>query len=346
MILAFPVAFAGYGDPEDGYPSHAEREVVLWTNAARVAPDAFTADYRSGGCSTRDFSRDELTAKEPLYVDTALTEAARYHSDDMRTNGCFQHESCDGTDTWSRIGRYYTESTWLGENIAYGYGTARSTVLSGWMCSESGHRANIMSGDYDEIGAGVAGDYMTQDFAGQGRLPEGEPPVRMAVDVDGVVYADWSDANRPVALTLVQEDGSAELALEWGEADNGVYSVEIDGDDCSPWHVEWETKGGDAGRFPEGGSWLYGDCDEDWEATAEEEDGGGDFDANPFDDEGAGDTGDDARRPRDSGDVDVVGCTSSGARPAGWAVLALAAALAGRVRGPRVPAPPPRAPAR
>ena len=55
LLLA---AVAGYGDPVDGFPSAEERALVLWTNAARVAPEAFTNDYREGGCSLRDFSME------------------------------------------------------------------------------------------------------------------------------------------------------------------------------------------------------------------------------------------------------------------------------------------------
>ena len=154
--LILLAAVVGYGDPVDGYPSAEERSLVLWTNAARVDPTEFTTDYRSGGCSTSDFSSDEKTAKEPLYIDLALTEAARYHSNDMRKNGCFQHESCDGTDTWARIESYYKDSQYLGENIAYGSTDTRYMVLSLWMCSHSGHRANIMNGDYNEMGGGVS----------------------------------------------------------------------------------------------------------------------------------------------------------------------------------------------
>jgi hypothetical protein len=42
-------ARAGYGDVgDDGLPSAAERELHLWTNAARVDPAAFKADYNAG----------------------------------------------------------------------------------------------------------------------------------------------------------------------------------------------------------------------------------------------------------------------------------------------------------
>lgn len=259
LLLASYALAAGYGVPVDGYPSVDERSLLLWTNAARVAPDAFTDEYTAGGCSTADFSEDELTPKPPLYVDLALTEVARVHSTDMKENGCFQHESCDGTDTWDRILAYYFDAnTGLGENIAEGYGTPRATVLTGWMCSHSGHRANIMSGGFNEMGPGVDDQFMTQDFAG-GELKEGSPPVRMAILEDGAYYADWGDAAAPTALSVVRDGRSTPMTLAWGVAENGIYTATGAAEDADAgthsWYVAWEGSTG-SGAFPESGAFT------------------------------------------------------------------------------------------
>jgi len=280
LLLASYAAAGTYGVPVDGFPSADERAVVLWTNAARVAPEAFTDDYSAGGCSTDVFSDDELTPKDPLYIDLDLTEVARVHSEDMVDNGCFQHESCDGTDTWTRIAQYYTDaSTALGENIAYGYGGARTTVLSGWMCSDSGHRENIMSGDFNEMGAGVDGDTMTQDFAG-GELNDGTPPVRVAILEDGTFYADWGDSAAPASLDVVRDGLATPMALEWGADDNGVYAAsDVDEDAATSthtWFVSWTTASGSSGIFPEVGSFDDdgGYSAEQVDVTGGEDDGG------------------------------------------------------------------------
>lgn len=259
LILGSVAAAGTYGVPIDGLPSADERSLLLWTNAARVAPEAFTAEYEAGGCSTADFSDDEITAKAPLYIDLDLTEVARVHSTDMAENGCFQHESCDGTDTWERIGEYYTDATSaLGENIANGYGTPRTTMLSGWMCSDAGHRGNIMSGDFNEMGPGVDGEFMTQDFAG-GTLSDGSPPVRMAIFEDGTYYADWGDSAAPVGIAIVRDGRSTFMDRVWGEDDNGIYGVtEVEQDDNvseHSWFVFWQ-RSGDSGGFPEVGAFL------------------------------------------------------------------------------------------
>jgi hypothetical protein len=60
----------------------------------------------------------------------------------------FSHERPDGTDCFSAFTRGGTR----GENIAYGYTSAKA-VMKGWMNS-SGHKANILSDSYRSIGIG------------------------------------------------------------------------------------------------------------------------------------------------------------------------------------------------
>jgi uncharacterized protein YkwD len=109
-----------------------------------------------------------------LDADSRLNEAARKHSKRMADKGCFSHE-CPGEN--SLEGRlkavdYLTGglTAWAyGENIAYGsdgQGTPRE-IVKAWMHS-SGHRANILSRTFDDVGAGFArsGDkgFYTADF--------------------------------------------------------------------------------------------------------------------------------------------------------------------------------------
>jgi uncharacterized protein (TIGR03382 family) len=325
---------SSYGVPVDGYPSAEERALVLWTNAARVAPEEFVRDYKQAyhPCTLDDFEASERSPKNPLYIDLALTEVARFHSKDMAENGCFQHESCDGTDTWSRIGRYYDESSYLGENIAMGTSDPYYAVFQMWMCSD-GHRANIMNGDYNEMGGGIRGSYMTQDFAA-GTLREGAPPVRVAAEASGMFYADWADAERPERLELVVDGKSTAFDLEHGESDRGVYVADpsLDGT-CLPWRVDWETGGGDAGSFPASGSFLH-NCDDEY--TTEGSGGAGDDGGGGFfgfgiggGDGGPGDHDDD---DDDDDGLRLRGCASLGRGAPGFAAVLAAALSASRRR--------------
>lgn len=316
MLLLVSQVLAGYGDSQDGYPSRDERWLHLWTNAARVAPEEFVSDYAVGGCSLDVFSADEKTPKAPLYLDYALTEVAREHSEDMATHGCFQHESCDGTDTWTRIGNYYTEGQALGENIAMGSGIdGRYAVLSMWMCSESGHRANIMSGDFNELGVGAAsgsdGNYFTQDFAG-GQLNEGNPPVRMASDdgSDGF-YADWGDSAAPVRMDLVVAGKKTAMKLVNGTEKLGIwYAKGSLSEACNAWWISWETQSGDTGTFPENGAYQLGDCSGDWVASK-----------SGVPNVGGGDDSGVSADPND--DIHLTGCNTAPATVPYWGLFGL-----------------------
>jgi uncharacterized protein YkwD len=94
--------------------------------------------------------------------DRKLQRASQNHNDYMQKHRCFSHQ-CSGepslTGRLQRVG-WLTGglNAWTyGENIAWGsgrYGTPRSLV-NAWMNS-SGHRANILSSRFDEIGVGYS----------------------------------------------------------------------------------------------------------------------------------------------------------------------------------------------
>lgn len=321
-LMATAALAASYGEiDEDGYPSYLDRDLHMWTNVVRVAPQLFEDEYNSGGCSYTDFEDSEQEPHAPLYYDRNLNVAAVYHSDDMYESGNFSHDSSDGTSFAERVARYYSDSGYVGENIAYGYGTGFNAVFVGWMCS-SGHRANIM-GDYNELGTGVVSDYMTQDF-GAGTV-DTDSPVAMGLHApelpsDEVSFlVDWQDADAPATLEIILNGAPVEVELEWGTTRQGVYSgvadvSEVQG--CSEYYVRWATDGGRSGTFPETGSYTFGDCD----------DGGWipdqmcvlGVDCASLEEMGKG--------------IELIGCATSG-RAAGWAgALAGAALIAGRKR--------------
>lgn len=106
--------------------------------------------------------------------DSRLNEAARRHSKRMADTGCFSHQCSGESGIESRLRSVgYLVSgltTWAyGENIAYGSdgkGTPRE-IVKAWMHS-SGHRANILSRTFGDVGVGFARSggrgYYTADF--------------------------------------------------------------------------------------------------------------------------------------------------------------------------------------
>lgn len=259
LVFSVGVASAGYADAFDGLPSHEERETFLWTNAVRIDPSAFEADYP---CSFSSFSSSEQQPKSLLWFDEGLAEAANYHSTDMDEDGYFDHDSNDGTSWDDRIYSYYDGST-IGENIAWGYRSPFSAVIEGWMCS-SGHRSNIMSAGYDELGTGVSGDYWTQDF-GNGDAPDRvmamglhlpEDPggeVSLAVDLEVPTPVD--------AIYAVLDGDRVDLQLELGTDTLGLWtaSASVSSGDCHVYYFVAES-GPLVETWPEDGSYGFGPC--------------------------------------------------------------------------------------
>jgi uncharacterized protein YkwD len=84
----------------------------------------------------------------------------------MVDNGYFSHTSPTYGSPFQMIRAFGLSYRTAGENIAYGYTTPQA-VVNGWMNS-SGHRANILSSSYTQIGVGYVsqGNYWTQLFLG------------------------------------------------------------------------------------------------------------------------------------------------------------------------------------
>ena len=95
----------------------------------------------------------------PLKASKPLGAAADAHSRAMGTHGFFDHDSRDGTEFWQRVRRFYGPSgyrSWsVGENLLWSSGSldAKSAVKM-WMGS-AGHRKNILTARWREIGLGA-----------------------------------------------------------------------------------------------------------------------------------------------------------------------------------------------
>ena len=107
----------------------------------------------------------------PLIWDPELCRMARLHSEDMVRRGFFDHSTPEGHRLKDRahaagIAHFHV----LGENIAYnqGFDDPGAFTVGRWMQS-SGHRANILSPEFQQsaIGVFIAPDgtiYLTQEF--------------------------------------------------------------------------------------------------------------------------------------------------------------------------------------
>jgi len=125
LAAASPVSAAGM----------STAEIVSRTNAAR-ADDGLPA----------------------LSIDQRLTRAAQAKANDMIARDYFSHTDPDGARPWRWMSQADYPYLKAGENLAIDFANAAETVTA-WLAS-TGHRKNILSPVFTNIGIGVAtGDY-------------------------------------------------------------------------------------------------------------------------------------------------------------------------------------------
>ncbi len=90
----------------------------------------------------------------PLIRNPILDAAARMKAEDMATRGYFAHYSPDGISPWHWFSEAGYGFVHAGENLAVHF-TDSKAVVDAWMDSPT-HRANIVNGNYREIGVGTA----------------------------------------------------------------------------------------------------------------------------------------------------------------------------------------------
>ena len=106
----------------------------------------------------------------PLALNLQLSTMARSKSQDMIDKGYFSHQSPTYGSPFDMMKSFGFTYMSAGENIAEGQSTAIE-IMTSWMNSP-GHKANILSNNYSEIGVGLAIKtdgtcYWTQDFIGR-----------------------------------------------------------------------------------------------------------------------------------------------------------------------------------
>lgn len=133
--------------------------------SARVTPDPSTrpaeapvlaGDTASESVVVRTNAERRKLGLPVLARSSRLMRAAQIQADQMAAALTMAHDlpraRYPGTDDrFAAVGYSYRAS---GENVAAGYPSA-AAVVSGWMTSP-GHRANITSNNFTEMGAGVA----------------------------------------------------------------------------------------------------------------------------------------------------------------------------------------------
>jgi hypothetical protein len=280
------------GAPVGGYPSLFERRVIVYTNAVRMAPQQYRDKYMAGSVPDPHSILQTYTAVEPLYYEPELNVSARVHAEDMGTNGCFQHDSCDGTAWSDRIRSYDPQARTIGENIGAGYTSAKIFVdglvcdASGGQCaqdktSQAGHRTNIMSASFGVTGTGYAPDtkstwryYWVQDFASSDSA-SGPPIVAGCHDflTAGKTsfllnYRDTGNQS-PASVQVVIDGVAYTMTLDLGTPAAGTYRLDVSkAASCRQYYFQAVTASGQSWRYPGPGTFLTdgeGSCSGDYQ---------------------------------------------------------------------------------
>ncbi|HEY2091749.1 MAG TPA: CAP domain-containing protein [Thermoanaerobaculia bacterium] len=101
----------------------------------------------------------------PLRFDPRLMLAADDRMHDMEDLQYWSHDAPDGRTPFVWLKPHGYEFRFAGENLATGFETTE-VLVQGWMESP-GHRANIMSPDYDDVGIAVIDGSTTHRATGK-----------------------------------------------------------------------------------------------------------------------------------------------------------------------------------
>lgn len=122
-----------------------------------IALGFVTSDYHAN--SNLEQEMIDLVNKErgsrglkTLKYNLTLRDLARAHSADMFNRGYFSHYSPEGENVVDRANKFNVQFLTIGENLAY----APSLELAHQgLMNSPGHRANILSEDFNQVGIGI-----------------------------------------------------------------------------------------------------------------------------------------------------------------------------------------------
>ena len=90
----------------------------------------------------------------PLSFNEQLSDAAAKKADDMLEYDYWAHNSPTGKTPWVFIKSSGYKYVYAGENLARGF-TTPEDVIKAWMTSSAGHRENMLSSNYSDVGFAV-----------------------------------------------------------------------------------------------------------------------------------------------------------------------------------------------
>ena len=242
---------AAGGNYSIGQPTGEEQYYLELINRARANPSAEGArlasstdadvldsyKFYSVNLAMMQSEFKALSVQPPLAMNANLMQAARAHSSDMFAKQFQGHTGSSGSSmsaritnagyAWKTIGENvysYADSVWHGHagfQVDWGYG-------SGGMQSGRGHRANIHSANFREVGIGVVNgmngsvgpQLVTQNF-GAGMASQAFITGVAYYDIDGDGFYDPGEG---VGGLTVKAEGASQAAVT---ANSGGYAIPV-----------------------------------------------------------------------------------------------------------------------
>jgi uncharacterized YkwD family protein len=156
---SFPVVYREWGYWLDRpAPAPAPAPTPAPTPAPAPAPAPSPGEYQPSAEERRavdlinaDRAKNGLAA---LVLNPEVARVARLKAEDMALNGYFDHHSPTYGSPFDMLRRFGVSYRAAGENIAKASSVERAEEL---FMGSSGHRANILSTSYTQVGVGVYG---------------------------------------------------------------------------------------------------------------------------------------------------------------------------------------------
>jgi len=159
----------------------------------------------------------------PLTISPVLESAAQLKANDMAENSYFAHVSPDGVTPWHWFVEAGYQFVAAGENLAVNFSDSED-VEQAWMDSV-GHRANILNGNFTEIGIATArGQYKGRETVFVVQL-FGRPALAQATPVPDAVAktpASTIDNTEPIPAVAAGSVEAPETSLEIVEVAKSV----------------------------------------------------------------------------------------------------------------------------
>lgn len=168
-IIIFGSDGSVYIVEDDGFYTDTDNSEISWDSSENTADSSNTLD--SSDVTEKVIAlvnkEREAAGKAALVSDPVLNSVAALRAKEIAES--FSHTRPDGSSCFTAFEDAGIINVYMGENIAAGQRTP-AEVMNSWMNS-SGHKANILSGDYERIGVGFCqvsggyGYYWVQVFA-------------------------------------------------------------------------------------------------------------------------------------------------------------------------------------